>query len=62
MFKERASIYEYDAGFDKKQSEIKAFDDCIIKWLEVNKSDDVDSAIQYLLSCGLHNPFYIKQY
>jgi hypothetical protein len=35
-FDERAGIIEHDAGLSRAQSERRAFDDCIVRWLDRN--------------------------
>lgn len=57
-FEERAAIYEYENNDSRFSAEVKAMDDCIIKFLEVNKEANLDMAVKTLMSFGLHNPFY----
>lgn len=61
-FEERAAIYEYENGDSKNEAEIKAFNDCIIKWHEVYPQDDLNKAVETLLSYGLHDCLYKKEY
>lgn len=62
FFNERAGMLEFDAGQEQWEANMNAFDECACKWLEINKLDfqteNIGKAIDYLVSCGLHNPFY----
>ena len=56
MFEERAAIFEYIAGVKRREAEIKAFDECILRLMDLDKKHTLNTAVSYLLSCGLHNP------
>lgn len=58
MFEERASIFEYEGGFKRVEAEEKAFDECILQLLKIDKKHTLNTAVPYLMACGLHNPFY----
>lgn len=58
MFEERAAIFEYEAGLKRSEAEEKSFDECILKLLNLDKKQSLQTAVPYLLACGLHNPFY----
>ena len=58
LFEERAAIFEYEAGLNKCEAEEKAFDECILKLLNLDKKQSLQTAVSYLLACGLYNPFY----
>lgn len=62
MFEERAAIYQFEAGENKTSAEAKAFDECILRLLNMDKKHTLETAITYLMACGLHNPFYKKVY
>ena len=36
LFDERAAICEFDGGFDRKQAELMAFEECVERWLVSN--------------------------
>ena len=57
-YNERAAIYEYENGDVRSEAEVKAFDDCIIKFRKNHKEADLETAVKTLMSYGLHNPFY----
>lgn len=61
LFEERASILEYEGGENRPTAEAKAFDECILKLLNLDKKHTLKTAINYLMACGLHNPFYKKE-
>ena len=61
LFEERAAIFEYEAGENRPTAEAKAFDECILKLLKLDKKHTLKTAINYLMVCGLHNPFYKKE-
>ncbi len=58
LFNERAAIFQFENGDDKTTAEAKAFDECIIKLLNLDKKQSLRTAVPYLMACGLHNPFY----
>lgn len=58
MFEERAAILEYEGGENRPAAEEKAFDECVLKLLKLDKKHTLNTAVPYLISCGLHNPFY----
>lgn len=58
LFNERAAIFQFENGDDKTTAEEKAFDECIIKLLDLDKKQSLYTAVPYLMACGLHNPFY----
>lgn len=58
MFEERAAILEYEGGENRPTAEEKAFDECVLKLLKLDKKHTLNTAVPYLISCGLHNPFY----
>lgn len=60
MFEERASIYQFEGGENRTNAEEKAFDECILKLLDLDKTYTPQTAISHLMACGLHNPFYKK--
>ena len=57
-YNERAAIYEYENGNIRSEAEVKAFDDCIIKFRKNHKEADLETAVKTLMNYGLHNPFY----
>lgn len=56
MFEERAAIFEYEAGLKRREAEVKAFDECILRLLDLDKKHTLNTVVSYLFSCGLHNP------
>lgn len=62
LFEERAAIYQFEGGDNQTTAEAKAFDECILKLLNLDKKHTLTTAVKYLMACGLHNPFYKKEY
>lgn len=61
LFEERAAIFQFENGDDMTTAEAKAFDECILKLLDFDKKQTLNTAVTYLMACGLHNPFYKRE-
>lgn len=60
-FDERAAVYEFEANFCPKRAALEAYNDCMIRWLKVEKysiSDTtaLEQSIEFLTRCGIPDP------
>ena len=57
-FNERSAIYQYDANLSKVEAEVKAIDELLIEWMNMNNCTDWEEAVKELLDYGIPNPYY----
>ena len=53
FFDERAAIYEFDGGLPRPEAEARAFDCCVVEWLNRNA---IQSPLGRCLNCGGGEP------
>ena len=51
FFEERAAIIEFDGGVDRQEAERRAFECCVVDWLNANRP--VQNDPEHCLHCGM---------
>jgi hypothetical protein len=58
-FDERAGIIEFDGGLPRAEAEARAFDCCVVEWL--NRNPDAGSALSLSLSLPLRSANHLRR-